>query len=35
MNFQEITSAFMETGTEMHLEDGAEMESNLSKLEIC
>ena len=34
-NFQEITEVFMETGTELHLEDGSEMESNLSKLENC
>jgi RNA polymerase sigma factor (sigma-70 family) len=34
-NFEEITDAFMETGTEMHPEDGTEMESNLSKLENC
>ena len=34
-NFEEITAAFMESGTQMHLEDGSEMESNLSKLENC
>ena len=34
-NFQEITEVFMETGTGLHLEDGSEMESNLSKLENC
>ena len=33
--FEEITAAFMESGTQMHLEDGSEMESNLSKLENC
>jgi len=34
-NFEEITDFFMETRTDMHLEDGTEMESNLSKLENC
>ena len=34
-NFEEITDAFMETGVDAHLEDGAELESNLSKLENC
>jgi RNA polymerase sigma-70 factor (ECF subfamily) len=34
-NFEEITEAFMETGADLHLEDEAEMESNLSKLENC
>jgi len=34
-NFQEITEVFMETGAGLHLEDGSEMESNLSKLENC
>jgi RNA polymerase sigma-70 factor (ECF subfamily) len=34
-NFQEISEIFMETGAAMHLEDDADMESNLSKLEHC
>lgn len=34
-NFEEITPDFMESGGELHPEDGSEMESNLSKLENC
>lgn len=34
-NFEEITASFMESGAETHLEDGSELESNLSKLENC
>ncbi len=34
-NFEEITDAHMESGNQTHLEDGSEMESNLSKLENC
>ena len=34
-NFEEISASFMESGAEMHLEDGSELESNLSKLENC
>jgi len=34
-NFEEINDSFMETRVDMHLEDGSEMESNLSKLENC
>lgn len=33
--FEEITSSFMESGSDAHLEEGSEMESNLSKLENC
>ena len=34
-NFEEIRGDFMESGAELHPDDGSEMESNLSKLENC
>jgi RNA polymerase sigma factor (sigma-70 family) len=34
-NFEEISPFIMETGTEMHLQEGPEKEVNLSKLERC
>jgi RNA polymerase sigma factor (sigma-70 family) len=34
-NFEEITEFFMETEAQLHLDDEPEMESNLSKLELC
>ncbi len=33
--FEEISPMLMESGTEMHLQDGPEIETNLSKLESC
>jgi RNA polymerase sigma-70 factor (ECF subfamily) len=34
-NFEEISTFIMENGVEMHLQDGPEIESNLTKLEKC
>jgi RNA polymerase sigma-70 factor (ECF subfamily) len=34
-NFEEISPFLMDSGTDLHLQDGPEMETNLAKLENC